>query len=174
MTLARIIPFLLFTFLAIIPGVGWAEKAQPAATPEDALQLRPEFTLPDLQDTARAISEWDGKLIVLNFWATWCVPCKEEMPQFVTLQSRLEKQGVQFVGVALDDRTPVARFAELLSINYPLLLGGFDAIDIARAYGNDAGALPYTVIIDRNRKIRHTHLGAIDSGELTRLLEELL
>lgn len=136
----------------------------------DKAAIRPAFSLPDLQGKVRSIDEWDGQLVVLNFWATWCGPCKEEMPHFVELQTRLSDQGVQFIGVALDNQQAVEKFIQTTPINYPLLIGGFDAIDIARDYGNTIGALPFTIIIDKKMIIQHTHLGAIDIKKLEQLL----
>lgn len=154
----------------------WARADNPTdqEAAGQAPVLRPGFSLPDPQGKTRDISEWDGKLIVLNFWATWCGPCREEMPLFAQLQEKYLGRNVQFIGVAIDNREAVSKFQTQTPVNYPLLVGDFDAIDLARDYGNSVGALPYTVIIDQQQRVRHTHLGAIEIDTLEALLEALL
>ncbi|MEX0732357.1 MAG: TlpA disulfide reductase family protein [Aquisalimonadaceae bacterium] len=138
--------------LAVVLGAGagiggyfgwqaWAERG-----PEQ----RPEFTLPDLDGEERNISEWDGKVVVLNFWGSWCPPCVHEIPMFVDLQDAYGDRGLQFVGVAVDRLADARRFHDELSMNYPSLIGVHDANEIGERYGNELGTLPYTVIIDRD------------------------
>lgn len=109
----------------------------------------PDFTLTDLQGHTVKLSDLRGKAVVLNFWATWCPPCKEEIPWFVDLQKRYGAQGLQIVGVNMDDegdRKNVVRFAAENSINYPILLG---KENVAEQYGG-IDYLPTTFYIDRN------------------------
>lgn len=164
--------------LAVMIGLGVAAvvinilyKAQitrEASQGKDAASLigrhRPEFTLSDLDGFPRDNREWDGRVVVLNFWAVWCRPCRREMPAFIRIQHRFGAQGVQFVGIDLDtvDARKVVQkylgeFAQ--KINYPVLLGDDDGIDIARAYGNAFGVLPYTVVIGRDGRIAHIQYG---------------
>ncbi len=126
-------------------------------------QPRPAFTLPDLNGTPRSISEWDGKMLVINFWASWCEPCLREMPAFTRLQHHYRDQGVQFIGVALDDVRDVNAFLEGLEprINYPILLGDGDTFETPIAYGNQYGILPHTVIVDKFGKIAYSHFGSL-------------
>ena len=105
-------------------------------------QRRPDFALPDPDGRMRSPSEWDGKVLVVNFWATWCPPCLEEMPAFKALQERYGPDGVQFLGIALDDADNVRRFIAELGLNYPSVYGQGDAMQVASAYGNRIGALP--------------------------------
>jgi len=123
----------------------------------------PGFELPDLDDRLRNSSEWAGQVVVLNFWATWCPPCRSETPAFVELQEQYATDGVQFVGVAIDNKESVQDFVDTYGVNYPVLIGEDRAIEIAKAYGNRFGALPYTAIIDRSGKIRF-----VQRGELSR------
>jgi len=122
---------------------------------------RPEFSLPDQEGVIHKLSEWDGKVLVINFWATWCPPCRKETPAFVKLQEKYGKQGLQFIGVAIDEKDNVENFADTYGVNYPMLLGDLEAINVSKSYGNRFGALPYTVIVDRKGKISY-----IQPGEL--------
>src|SRR5208283_4468018 len=117
------------------------------------------LSLPDTQGTAQPLRQWRGKVLVVNFWATWCEPCREEMPEFVRAQRELGPQGVQFVGIAVDNPDKVARFAKELDLNYPALIGGYDAVDLSKPLGNRLLALPFTVILSRDGHIAHTHVG---------------
>jgi peroxiredoxin len=137
-------------------------------------QRRPDFELKDLDGVPRAVSEWDGKVLVLNFWGTWCPPCLKEIPEFVELQQRLGERGLQFVGIALEKPEAVREFADRHGMNYPNLAGGMDVIAVAEAYGNEVGALPYTVIIDRAGTIVFTRAGALPGPDAEKLILPLL
>lgn len=137
-------------------------------------QQRPGFELPTPDGEQRSISEFDGRVVLLNFWATWCAPCIEEVPALTQVQQTLGERGLQVVGLALDDAAPVREFAAEHGINYPVLVGGRDAFAIAREYGNTRGVLPYSVVIDRDGVVRKTHLGALDAGEIRALVEPFL
>ena len=135
---------------------------------------RPEFWLPDPQGVRHGVSEWDGKVLVMNFWATWCPPCLHEIPMFIALQQRYGSRGVQFLGIAIDDADKVAAFADEVGLNYPTLHGQMDAIEVMSAYGNKSGGLPFTVIISRSGRIVARHPGVLDEVSATALIEELL
>jgi len=140
------------------------QPQQPAAAPSSASLLgqpRPDFFLSDLNGQRRHVGEWDGKVLVLNFWATWCPPCVREMPYFAEMQAHYGDRGLQFIGIAIDDKQMVQDFIDTMGVSYPILVGAADAIDISRRYGNRFGVLPYSVIIDRNGKIAY-----IQKGEL--------
>jgi len=122
-------------------------------------QKRPDFALKDLEGKLHNADQWNGKVLVVNFWATWCPPCRKEMPMFVELQKQYADRGLQFVGIALDDPTMVQDFADNFLVNYPILIGDKSALDLTRKYGNYLGALPYTVIVDRKGIIRYVRPG---------------
>ncbi len=133
-----------------------------------------EFRLPDLAGKEHGLEEWRGKVVVLNFWATWCPPCREEIPLFIDLQKQLGAQGLQFVGIAIDDASAVASYQREIGINYPSLLGGDGGMGLMSAYGNAAGSLPFTVILDREGRIVARKVGAFRRAQLEPLLSPLI
>ncbi|MHB8496089.1 MAG: TlpA family protein disulfide reductase [Casimicrobiaceae bacterium] len=133
-----------------------------------------DVVLPDPEGHDQALAQWRGKVLVVNFWATWCAPCREEMPQFVAAQAALGANGIQFVGIAVDQAAKVIEFSEQIGLNYPVLIGGFGAIELSRSLGNNVSALPFTVIIDRHGRVAQRHLGPLVQPELDRVLDGLL
>lgn len=134
---------------------------------------RPEFTLKDTGGRPVSASDFDGRVWLLNFWATWCAPCVEEMPMLSRLQQSYRQKGVSIVGIALDDEEKAREFARELSINYPILVGLTEVMLVGREYGNRAGMLPYSVLIDQKGTVRWTHLGALESEELENQMQAL-
>lgn len=149
------------------------DQAETAKTTEEIIR-RPDFTLPDIDGIKRTVSTWDGKVLVLNFWASWCAPCLEEIPAFVDLQRTYGEQGLQFVGIAVEKIEPVKAFLDIIPINYPILVHPSDTIPVAEAYGNEFGILPYTVIVNREGYIAHTQLGAMSFDEAEGIIKGLL
>ena len=135
---------------------------------------RPDFSLPDIEGKSRHVSEWDGQLLVVNFWATWCAPCREEIPTFIELQERYGPQGLQFVGIAIDKLDNVTAYIEEVGINYPVLLGQLAAIEVGRSYGNEAGGLPFTVVVDRQGQIAFAKSGLFTPEEAESVIESRL
>lgn len=143
--------------------------------PDDALpEPRFDFSLIDLDRNSRHISEWDGKVLVINFWATWCPPCINEIPMFMKLQAKYANQNLQFIGISLDNsRQQVLNFVETYGINYPIL-GGEEAFAVSQKFGNTSGAIPFTVIIDRNGYIVSRYLGEMSQHTAQELILPLL
>lgn len=128
----------------------------------------------DLAGVRQPIAQWRGKVLVVNFWATWCPPCRQEIPEFIALQKQYGAQGLQFVGIALDEKAKIQNFVDEVGINYPILVGDLEAVALAQASGNRMGGLPYTVIIDRQGKLVTTETGALSREKLTAIITPLL
>jgi thiol-disulfide isomerase/thioredoxin len=120
------------------------------------------------------LAQWRGKVMVVNFWATWCPPCLKEIPDFVRLQTRYGDQGVVFVGLAIDDKDKVAGFVSKFGMNYPVLIAQKEGLNLARDAGNRLGALPFTVIIDRHGRTARVELGELDENKLAPILDSLV
>ena len=115
-----------------------------------------------------------GKVLIINYWATWCAPCREEIPLFVRIQEEFADKNIQFVGISIDQADKIREFAQEFKINYPLAVAGIEAIETSRRIGNKAGVLPYTVIIDRSGKVAERMLGAISETRLRQTLKPLI
>jgi thiol-disulfide isomerase/thioredoxin len=134
----------------------------------------PDFSLLDLSDQQHSITEWQGKVLVINFWATWCPPCLKEIPDFVALQKQLADQDVQFIGIALDDKESVVEFTTTTKINYPILLGGDNGIALTHQLGNNVDAVPYTIIVDREGLILEKHPGEFSKEKILEVITPLM
>jgi len=153
------------------------DKISPASqiSMQDLLgEPSPDFSLMDVSGQRRNISEWKGKVLAINFWATWCPPCLEEIPHFIKLQDKYEHQGLQFLGIALESVDKVLGFANEHGINYPLLVGEQEVIELAGKFGNYSGGLPYTVILDRNGHISFIKKGSLSVTEAEQVITSLL
>jgi len=122
---------------------------------------RPEFSLADTAGVMRSISEWDGKAMVVNFWATWCAPCRREMPLLKALQTEYADADVQIIGVAVDLREDVLGYLEQAPVNYPVMIGDQDAIDAAEGFGVEFMAMPFTAFTDHNGNVLHVQIGEV-------------
>jgi thiol-disulfide isomerase/thioredoxin len=128
----------------------------------------------DLEGRTQSLGRWRGRVLVVNFWATWCAPCREEIPVFIKLQSRHAARGLQFVGIAIDQRDKVEPFVRDFGMNYPVLLGGMDMVELSRRVGNRLGALPFTIVMDRSGAIVNVQLGVVKETKLEPMLQALL
>jgi peroxiredoxin len=135
---------------------------------------RPQFSLADVTGQIRSISEWDGKVVAINFWATWCPPCIKEIPEFIEIQHKYQDQGLQFIGIALQRPEEVTEFMQKYGMNYTVLAGEMEVIKISESYGNDIGALPYTVIIDRDGLIHYVKRGPLAGDVAEAIIAKLL
>jgi thiol-disulfide isomerase/thioredoxin len=127
----------------------------------------------DLNGRTRTLSEWTGKILVANFWATWCAPCLEEIPLLMAARKSHGANGVEIVGIAIDTVAKVVEFAAKLSIDYTVLLASADSIELMRSLGNRSGGLPFTVFLDRAGAPVRTKLGVLSQPELNTILTAL-
>jgi thiol-disulfide isomerase/thioredoxin len=118
--------------------------------------------------------DFDGQVWLANFWATWCAPCVEEMPMLSLLQQQYADEGVNIVGIALDDAQRASEFAAELGLGYRILVGKTDVVLTGRDFGNATGMLPFSVLVDAAGIIRWTHLGALSREELTEQIQVVL
>jgi len=116
------------------------------------------------------LGAFEGQLLIVNFWASWCGPCVREMPALTSLAQKYAPIGVKFVGIAVDNPSNVATFLERIPVRYPIYVAGTDGIDQARALGDTAGGLPYTILIDTAGRVRWTKLGEIDPDRLSQAI----
>jgi len=128
-------------------------------------------TFADVGGQPHSLGQFGGKIVVLNFWATWCAPCREEMPAFVRAQKRWAERGVQFVGLANEDPRRVERFGRDLGIDYPLWVGGENVAELSRRLGNRLGALPHTVILSPTGAPIRSKVGTYSEAELDTALQ---
>jgi thiol-disulfide isomerase/thioredoxin len=161
-----------FICIAALVGATTLTTKQPVETQLvvnstlNASSSRPEFSLPDLDGKLKNIKEWDGKFIVLNFWATWCAPCRKEIPEFIELQNKYADVNLQFIGVAIDNAVSVNQFAMELGINYPNLIADMQGVELAKQYGNTLGVLPYSVIINPEKQIIFKQVGLLSGKQI--------
>jgi thiol-disulfide isomerase/thioredoxin len=155
-------------------GAYFGQRAAGTAAPNAAAAALLAISLPDPAGKQESLGQWKGKVLVVNFWATWCGPCREEMPAFVRAQTEHGSKGLQFVGIAVDQPDKVREFAQEIGLNYPALIGGYGAMELSRTLGNSVMALPFTVVVDRNGRIVHTQLGPLREQKLQSIVGELL
>lgn len=123
-------------------------------------------SLPDAAGKQQALAQWKGKALLVNFWAPWCAPCVREMPELASLAAELRAKNVNVIGIGIDSPTNIAQFAEKFKISYPLYVAGMSGTDLAREFGNQAGGLPYTVLIGADGQVRKTYLGELKFDQL--------
>jgi thiol-disulfide isomerase/thioredoxin len=136
---------------------------------------REDIHLPDRDGKTRALSEWDGKLVLLNFWASWCGPCREEMPLLDRARTRHAAHGLEVIGVASEDAAPALAFLREHPVAYPILVNSpNDAIDVSLRFGNTRSVLPYNVLIGRDGRILATKIGNFSEEALEKWLQPYL
>jgi thiol-disulfide isomerase/thioredoxin len=155
---------------AVAGGLAGALALQSQTGAAELLSI----SLPDLSGRSRRLVEWQGRALVCNFWATWCAPCREELPILDAAQQKYAANGLQMVGIAVDSAVNIVEYLKTVRIGYPVLVGEATAINLMRRVGNASGGLPFTVLIDRAGRIRQRKLGAYSASELNTEIASLL
>jgi thiol-disulfide isomerase/thioredoxin len=169
--------WLLFTVIAIVFAAigayfGVQYHAPVASHPSVTARLFAQ-ALPDAQGQSHPMSQWQGKTLIVNFWATWCAPCVEEMPELSVLQNEIAAKNGQIIGIGIDSAVNILEFTAKYKIAYPLYVAGMSGTELSRAFGNQAGGLPFTVLIAPDGKIKKTYLGRLKLEELRKDLASI-
>jgi thiol-disulfide isomerase/thioredoxin len=150
---------------------GWHVFSQRRDAAAEVAQLfAADFV--DADGQPQAMNRWRGRLLVVNFWATWCVPCVEEMPELQHIQDDYAARNVVVLGIGTDDLAKVQAFRRQYALHLPLLAAGFDGIELARELGDDDGVLPYTVVISPEGQLLRQHVGRLSAQQLRSWLDE--
>lgn len=166
-----------FLAVAVVAGAaGLYFNRGSLVTPatQEAVHRLMQGSLPDLNGKPQTFSQWQGKVLVVNFWATWCVPCREEIPALMKVQKQYAPNGVKIVGIALDNAVKVREYAGEMQVDYVLLIGVAETLGLAKDLGNRAGVLPYTVVLDRSGTLAHAQAGVLTESSLGAILAPLL
>jgi thiol-disulfide isomerase/thioredoxin len=139
--------------------------ASPAAASQALPETLPDFTLDDRTGSPRSIRSWPGKSMIVNFWATWCAPCRREIPLLRKIQSQHGSEGFQVVGVAVDFREDVIKYADKIGLDYPLLMGEQDGLDAVNRFGLPSVGFPFTVFTDSEGRVVTLHLGELTAAQ---------
>ena len=145
--------------------------AAPAAPASQLVETLPRFQLADRAGQMRSLQDWPNQALIVNFWATWCAPCRREIPLLQQLQRDHAGEGFQVIGIAVDFRDKVLSYADEMKIDYPLLIGEQEALDAAAAFGVTTVGLPFTVFSDRQGRIVTAHLGELTAAEADLILD---
>ena len=170
--------WLLVVFVALAAAWTGFELHRSSGTPDPESEkvvgrlLTMSFTTAEGQ--TKKLADWQGKILVINFWATWCPPCREEIPEFARAQDQYGPNGVQFIGIAIDEAANVIEFKKRTSVTYPLLIAPPEMPGLTAKLGNQMQALPFTIIVGRDGKLRSSHLGRLSEEDLAKQLTPLL
>lgn len=174
MTLATALPRFVAAALVAATVTMVPARAEVDGRPVGSVVYAASFK--DLKDRMASLEQFKGKVVVLYFWATWCVPCRVETPNLVKLDEAYKSKGkdVAIVGLALDNGDKVRQFVKDYALTYPIFYGGRDAVQLGKTLGNDQGAIPFTVVIGKNGTLVHTFKGDIPNAELEKIIDPLV
>ena len=163
------------SLVALVAGVltsQWIYKTGLASDPAIKAFFANPWQTPDGKSVDT--EQWRGRVIVVNFWASWCPPCVEEMPTLDKLQAEFKSQNVLFVGIGIDSPSNIREFLEKTPVSYPIVIGGLEGSNLSKQLGNSQGALPYTIVINAQGKATSSKLGKISEEELRKAIKSAL
>ncbi len=158
-------------------GALWAARedgAQPSGRVGEQLAQLPAFRLPGLDGEPIDSADWQGRVVVINYWATWCPPCRTEMPYFIEAHDKYGSLGLQVVGIAIDQPNLVQDFVDVYNIDFPVMIGGVEGMKLSEKMGNRFDSLPFTAIYDRDGNAVAAQAGAISREQLYEIVAPLL
>jgi len=166
--LKKILTYLFFALLIIISGFALRHFVLNPAVQSPATSTEAFFvaSFPGLDGQLQPMAQWKGKTIIVNFWATWCPPCLEEMPELSRVHAEYRDQGLVVLGISSDELDKIREFAQLTPVSYPLLSGDLDAMSLSESLGNNKGVLPYTAVIAPDGSIVKTYFGLVNQSLL--------
>ena len=171
----QLIIIVAISLLALLGGVltsQWIYKTGLASDPAVKAFFANSWQTPDGKTVNT--QEWQGKVLVVNFWASWCPPCVEEMPALDKLQQEFLQQNVLFVGIGIDSPSNIREFLSKTPVSYPIVIGGLDGSNLSKQLGNSQGALPYTIIINAKGKASYSKLGKISEDDIRSAIKSAL
>ena len=172
-------PFARFAAAAVLSGALTLApaRAEDAASPAAGQQIGDALysaSFKDLKDQMASLGQYKGKVVVMYYWATWCVPCRVETPNLVKLNEKYKGKNVVVIGLALDNGDKVREFVKENGVTYPIYYGGRDAVQLGKTMGNVGGAIPFTVVIDKAGKLIQTFKGDLPNSELEKIINPLI
>ncbi|WP_019449611.1 TlpA disulfide reductase family protein [Cupriavidus sp. BIS7] len=160
----------LWVIVAIVAAAAGALAAHFVLTPkpvsDQAVETLFHTRLPDPAGTELDLSKFRGKTLVVNFWAPWCGPCVEEMPELTALHGEYAPRNVEFIGIGIDSASNIQEFLKKVPVSYPLAVAGFAGTELSRSFGNAQGGLPYTVVINPDGTVKYRKMGRVHADEL--------
>jgi len=169
-----LITLALAAVLALAAGgvLSWRRSAPPDSGPDPAAMSLFALKLPDADGVERPLKAWQGKLLIVNFWATWCTPCVEEMPALQQFADEYAPRNVAVIGIGVDDADKIRDFRRQHQLRIPLFAAGFDGMQIAQQLGNPQPVLPYTAVITPGGRVVEEHSGRVEQPELRRWVDQ--
>ena len=153
-------------------------RLMPTAPPPPSTDLighpAPAFELPDLDGETKRLSDWRGQTVLINFWATSCEPCREEMPMLEAVYQRYRDRGFEVLGIAIDDAGAIGEFIGEIGVTFPILVASSSNLQLGQRYGNTLGALPYSALVDAEGNIRYLKLGILKEADVIEAVEAAL
>lgn len=160
------------TVIAVLPAQAVRAPAAEASVPRPIPEKLPSFTLRDRAGVPRTLANWSGHPLMINFWATWCAPCRHEIPLLRALRRERQVDALEVVGIAVDRRPDVLDYAQHIGIDYPILIGEQEGLDAAAAFGVDS-VFPFTIFADRAQRVVAIKVGELHRDEAAFILDRV-